>query len=172
MIFLILLTTLLFSGSPAALSDDSGTFDDTFHVTSDVMVSQQDMAFVEFTGNVVVTRQKEVINADSIKIFIHKKEEKKNNQKQTIKKIIASGNVQYISGNRKALSDNAVYTTGDETLVLTGDSPKVITGDSFVSGEKITLFRKNNKIIVESGQKKRVEAFFNPKDKAQLKKNR
>lgn len=133
-------------------------------INADTMISQKETNSVEFSGNVVATDIDSVIHADSIKIFLYTEDEKKKvgkENRQNIKQITASGNVQYISGNRKAFSDKAVYTADDQILVLTGDSPKIITGESFVTGKKITIFKQNSKIIVESGKSKRVEALFN-----------
>ena len=81
-----------------------------------------------------------------------------------VKKIVSTGNVRYIAGEQKAYADKAVYTAKDEILILSGKSPKLTTGSSFVTGKKITLFRLQDKVLVESEDSKRVEAFFNPED--------
>jgi len=98
-----------------------------------------------------------------------KKKRQKENKQGNIKKIIATGNVRYSTGNKKAFSDKAVYTTDNEIIVLTGKSPTVKMGNSFVTGKKITLFKKDSRVIVESGKKRRVEALFNSEDR--IKKN-
>ena len=137
------------------------------NVISDKMIAQKDSSMVEFIGNVKATRTDLVVLADSIKIYFvvdNKNKDKNSNAQTNIKKIVAFGNVKYTDGERKAFADKAVYTANDEILILTGDSPKLITGSSFVTGKKITLFRKQDKVIVESDGKKRVEAFFNPED--------
>jgi len=148
------------------------------HVLSDKMIARQDSSMVEFIGNVKVTREDSVVFADSIKIyFIDENSDKDKNNQSNVKKIVSVGNVIYTSGERKAYADQAVYTTLDEALVLTGKSPKLITGSSFVTGKKITLFKKQDKVIIESDGTKRVEALFNPeyniteKDNAKNNKN-
>jgi lipopolysaccharide export system protein LptA len=134
-----------------------------FHVVSDKMVAQKDTSMVEFIGHVKATSADSVVYADSIKIYFM--DEGKNTEAQNnVKKIISTGNVKYTAGERNAIADKAVYTTRDRVLVLTGTAPKLITGSSFVTGKKITLFRENDKVIVESDGTKRVEAFFNPED--------
>jgi len=137
--------------------------DKTLHVTSDKMVAQKDASMVEFIGNVKATRDNSVIFADSIKIFLHTAETKKEGQTD-LKKIIATGNVKYTAGERKAFADKAVYTTEDGILILTGKAPKLITGKSHVTGKKITLFRNDDRAIVESDGETRVQAIFNPED--------
>jgi len=145
-----------------------------FHVTSDNMISERKAGFVKFSGHARANDANSVIQADSIKIFLYtpqeKKERQKHNKQGNIKKIIASGNVKYNTGNKKAFSDRAVYTTDDEIIVLTGKTPMVKMGNSFVTGKKITLFRKDSRVIVESGKKRRVEALFNSEDR--IKKNK
>ncbi len=144
-------------------SDNKKIADKTLHVISDKMVAQKDTSMVEFIGNVKATREDSIIFADSIKIFIHSAETKKEGQSD-LKKIIATGNVEYTAGERKAFADKAVYTTENEILILTGKSPRLITGDSHVTGKKITLFRNEDRVMVESDGETRVQAVFNPKD--------
>lgn len=135
------------------------------HVVSDKMTAQEKSSMVEFSGNVKAVMEDATLYADSIKIYFFDDQSKRETDAQSsVKQIISSGNVKYISKERKALADKAVYTTKDDILILTGKSPKLITGSSFVTGTKITLFRKDNKIIVESDGEKRVEALFNPED--------
>jgi len=143
-----------------------GTTDIPVHVISDTMVAQRDTSMVEFIGNVKVTREDSILFADSIKIYFAEDNKDKGNDAQSkVKKIVSTGNVRYTAGERKGFADKAIYTTQDEVLVLTGKSPKLITGTSFVTGKKITLYRNQDKVIVESDGTKRVEAFFNPEDK-------
>jgi lipopolysaccharide export system protein LptA len=151
-----------------AISDQQTEPDDPdtetpLHVTSDKMIAHKDTSMVEFIGNVKATREDAVFFADSIKIFIHSPETKKQGQTD-LKQIIATGNVEYTAGERKAFADKAVYTTEDEILILTGKSAKLITGKSHITGNKITLFRNEDRAIVESDGKTRVQAVFNPED--------
>ncbi|MEN8210689.1 MAG: LptA/OstA family protein [Thermodesulfobacteriota bacterium] len=135
------------------------------HVVSDKMTAQEQSSMVEFSGNVKAVLEDATVFADSIKIYFNDDKRKKESADQSsVKEIISTGNVKYISKERKAFADKAVYTTKDEILILTGKSPKLITGSSFVTGTKITLFRKQDKVIVESDGAKRVEALFNPED--------
>jgi lipopolysaccharide export system protein LptA len=145
------------------VNTDKIAADKPLHVTSDKMIARKDTSMVEFIGNVKATREDAVIFADSIKIFIHTAETKKEGQTD-LKQIIATGNVEYTAGERKAFADKAVYTTQDEILILTGETARLITGKSHVTGKKITLFRNEDRAIVESDGKTRVQAIFNPED--------
>ncbi len=137
------------------------------HVVSDKMTATKTSSMVEFTGNVRATRLDAIINADSLKIFFAEKSDKKTGKPDNnIKKIVAQGHVIYTQGKKKAFADKAVYTLDDEILVLTGKTARLTTGPSFVTGKKITLYNKNGKVVVQSDGKTRVEALFNPEDKA------
>jgi lipopolysaccharide export system protein LptA len=149
--------------APETPTADTLAADKPFHVTSDKMIAHKDSAMVEFIGNVKVIREDAVILADAIKIFIHTAETKKQGQTD-LKQITATGNVEYTAGERKAFADKAVYTTQDEILVLTGESARLITGKSHVTGKKITLFRNEDRAIVESDGDTRVQAIFSPED--------
>ncbi len=137
--------------------------DKILNVTSDKMIACKDGSMVEFIGNARATREDSIILADSIKIFFNDSETKEKDQ-SSVKKIISQGNVKYTSGENKAFADKAVYTIDSEILVLTGKSPKLLTGKSHVTGKKITLFRKEDRVLVESDEKTRVQAVFNPED--------
>ena len=133
-------------------------------VISDKMVAQRNEGVVEFSGNVKVTREDGTITSDRLQIHFDESQADTKNQNK-IKKIVAVGNVEFISGARRAVSDKAVYNLDDEILILTGNAPRLWTGKSFVAGKKITLFRKSDQAMVESDGKSRVEAFFDPNDK-------
>jgi lipopolysaccharide export system protein LptA len=135
------------------------------HVLSDRMIAKRDTSMVEFIGDVKATWQDSVLLSDSVQVYFNEQSDKKDDSPQSnIKKIISTGNVRYTSGERKAFADKAVYTAHDDILVLTGESPKLVTGSSFITGKKITLFRQQDKVIVESDGSNRVEALFNPED--------
>ena len=135
-------------------------------VVSDEMVAEQGQSMVEFIGHVKATRDDTVLEADSLKVFFHNSDTQPQDQ-NNVKKIVATGNVSYTAGERKAYADKAIYTTQDEVLILTGNSPKLLTGKSYVTGKKITLFRNEDRVVVESGGKSRVQAFFDAEDRTQ-----
>ncbi len=144
-------------------TDKKELADKTLHVISDKMIAEKGGSMVEFIGNAKATREDSIVFADSIKIYFNNSETKTKNQ-SSVKEIISSGNVRYTSGKNKAFADKAVYTLADEILVLTGKSPKLLTGKSHVTGKKITLFRTEDRVLVESDDKTRVQAIFNPED--------
>lgn len=178
---LLLSGALLIYAAPVSAEEGAGEEKKTekpeapLDVTSDRMVAEKIARLVTFTGNVVAERENSTLNADQVEIYFAESTEKKteenagkeDSQKSKIDKIIATGNVIYTSEKRKAFADKAVYTSEDETLVLTGEAPRLTTENSFIEGEKITLFRKTDRVVVEKGNNRRVNALINPKDTKQ-----
>jgi len=170
LLILILTGSALLAAEPPP--DKTGKKPGNLHVTSDKLIAEQGNSMVEFIGNVRATQDDTVLLADSVKIFIKsEKNDSKNKDPEgkklgegNVDKIIATGHVEYTAGDRKALADKAIYTAHDQRLVLTGNNPKLLTGKSWVAGKKITLFRSQERVIVESDGKKRVQAFFDAQD--------
>ncbi len=159
-----------FLPAPGVYAMEEGLKDQAIRINADTMISRQEANRVEFSGNVVATTENSVIHADQIIIQLYSENEKnkiKEEKKQNVREITAIGNVKYISDQRKAFSDRAVYTTKDKKLVLTGTNPKIMTGENFITGKKIIFFQAEGRIFVESGKEKRVEALFNTSDKTE-----
>ncbi|MCK4469709.1 MAG: hypothetical protein KAU60_15310 [Desulfobacterales bacterium] len=137
------------------------------HITSDRLVADNQAMSAEFIGNVVATRETDVITADRLKIFYKKGVDKKENQaagEEMIEKIVANGNVVIKFDDKVAVAQQAVYTAETGIIVLTGPNSKVTSGNNFISGEKITMYRSDDRMIVEGGKEKRVEAVFYSKE--------
>ena len=80
-----------------------------------------------------------------------------------ILKIIATGQVRISRAQGGlATSEKAVYYEDDEKIVLTG-KPVVRQGNDFVEGDRITIFLKENRSVVESSLGKKVKAIIFPK---------
>ena len=167
--YICLFVSICFSllpGIDSAYSEEKKALDDApIRITSDKMIAEKGSSMVEFIGNVEATREDSILLADSMKVYFVTDKKKKNEAQSNITKIVSTGNVRYTAGERKAFADEAVYTTVDDVLVLKGKAPRLETGTSFVTGKKITLYRKQDKVIVESDGQKRVEALLNPEDK-------
>ena len=75
------------------------------HVVSDKMTAQEKSSMVEFSGNVKAVMEDSTLYADSIKIYFFDDQSKRETDAQSsVKQIISSGNVKYISKERKALA--------------------------------------------------------------------
>ncbi len=133
------------------------------HITSDKLISDNKAGFAEFIGNVKATQDDTVITSDRLKIYYKKNianKEPLSVSEESIHKIVAKGNVEIKFDNRVATAQEAVYNTETMVLVLSGNNSKIIGENDSISGEKITFYRIDGRINVESGNKKRVEAVF------------
>jgi len=163
-IFVCVFFSLLLNINPVYPEEQNGINDSPILITSDKMIGEKGASMVEFIGNVEAKKEDSIILADSMKVYFVTDKKKKNQAQSNITKIVSTGNVRYTAGERKAFADEAVYTTADDVLVLKGSAPRLVTGTSFVTGKKITLYRKQGKVLVESDGQKRVEALLNPED--------
>jgi lipopolysaccharide export system protein LptA len=135
----------------------------TIHIISDLLTTDNEKGFVEFSGNVQATQGTTMIISDRLKVYY--KEDADTAQKISggegaVEKIVASGNVKINFDDKQAVSNEAEYMTETQILVLSGPDSKVTTANEFISGAKITLFRSDGRIKVEGGKGKRVEAVF------------
>lgn len=162
LILLFLLTQVSFAAQENKTADKKQPPAD-LKITSDKMVASKDPSIVEFMGKVKAVRADSVLLADSVKVFFHTSETKKQGQ-SSVKRILATGNVEYTDGERKAFSDQADYDTAEEILILTGEQARLLTGKSWITGKKITLLKAQNRVVVESTEETRVEAFFDAED--------
>lgn len=136
------------------------------HISANTLMVDGEGKYGEFTGNVRVTQGSTVITSDRLKIFYKAAQGKKNaSGEDAIEKIIAEGHVRITFDDKVAETDQAVYTTADQVLILSGANSKVTTGNDSISGAKITLFRADGRIKVESSSDKPVEAVFYPDEK-------
>lgn len=137
--------------------------DETIRITSEKLISNSEARWAEFIGNVKAVQGNNIITADSLKIFYTGSMKKGQNATpggESIKEIVATGNVKIHFDNRVAVTQRAVYTTEDRVLVLSGSSSKISSGKDSIAGEKITLFRAEDRIVVEGGSEKQVEAVL------------
>jgi lipopolysaccharide export system protein LptA len=74
---------------------------------------------------------------------------------QRIKEIVAEGNVEITSENRRATSRRAVFNEDARTVVLRGDA--VLREDANqVSGETVTVYIDEDRVVVEGGPDRKV----------------
>ncbi|RPH47583.1 MAG: hypothetical protein EHM85_19510 [Desulfobacteraceae bacterium] len=133
------------------------------HITADRLIAEGNSNNAEFIGNVRAVQETTVITSERLKIF-YKKDSSgiKDNSKgeESIKEIIATGNVKILFDDKIAETQQAVYAAETRVLVLNGPDSKVTSGKNIISGSKITFFRDDGRVKVEGSGNRRVEAFF------------
>ena len=137
------------------------------HITADKLISETKAQTAEFIGNVNATQGGTTITGDRLKIYYKKGLGEKNDQtgKESIKKIVASGNVTIRMDDKVAVTEQAVYISETDMLILTGPNSKITSENNSVSGDKITLFRKDDRMIIDGSSGERVEAVLYSTDK-------
>ena len=119
---------------------------------------------VTFTGDVNAQKDDVVIDCQKMLIYYENLPAQNDTAEvQTrINKIVAIGQVTI---NRAqggmATAEKAVYYQRDEKVVLTG-KPVVRQGNDFVEGDRVTIFLKENRSVVESSEDKKVRAIIFP----------
>jgi lipopolysaccharide transport protein LptA len=163
---------LLLAGTQDAAAAPE-TFDpnDTNHennpirITADKLVATADAAEIEFIGNVKTIWEDAVITSDRLKIIYDPdaiKKRNRGNQKETIKKIIATGHVKIVTDDTIAETDRAEYTIKSKILVLRGDQSRVSQKGHSITATKFTLYRSEGKLSVESKGENRIRAIVQP----------
>ncbi len=164
LLYAVLTTHFLYADDKSSdIQTQNGKKNEGIHITSDNLISNNTDDYYEFFGNVRATQGETVITGDSLKIYYKKDLDTNKNliaDEDSIKKIVVNGNVKIIFDNKIAITKNAVYTTETMILILSGPDSKIISGKDSISGEKITLYRADGHITVESGKENRVEAMF------------
>lgn len=122
---------------------------------------------VTFRGSVHATRDDFEIDCDQmlVRYDASSKASGEDMAGARIKEIVATGRVviRRVQGG-VATAERAVFFQGDEKVVLTG-KPVVKQGNDLVEGEKITIFLKENRSVVEGSQDSQVRAVIYPRNK-------
>jgi lipopolysaccharide export system protein LptA len=142
---------------------DKGDENRSIQIKSDSLVAYNEASYAEFSGNVSAVQGTTLITSDKLRIYYSKASENKGKietGEESIKKIVASGNVVIQSENRTAHTGMAEYTPASKVVVLSGPGSKVSSGNNYVSGEKITFYVNDDRVIVERSKEKQVEAVF------------
>lgn len=139
---LIIVSLFLMAAAPDPFSLEKGKREPIV-VTSDRMEADELGNTVTFLSN--VTLKKEMLTLTSDQLIVYYDAATKG-----VREIEAQGNVVVRQEGRVALADTAVYHSNEEKLVLTGN-PRIIENENQLGGERITLFMRSDRSIVESG---------------------
>lgn len=172
-VVLPLLLLLATAASPAAqerrpLTTPLNT-SEKINITADTLEADNKERRFVFRGNVKVVQGDTVVTADALAIHYGGNQaaaqDKVAPESGSIEKIEATGNVVILFDGRTAKTDKAVYRSDQEILQLIGEKSTVADGPNRIVGSKITLYRNEDRIKVESSSKNpadRVTATFFP----------
>ena len=130
------------------------------HIESDLMEAMDKSGIVVFTGHVKATRGDLIIHSDRLEVF-YEKRKKGGETKKAVKKIVTTGQVRIIQGERVGTGEQAIYDKPAEKITITG-AAQVLEGPNRVSGERIIFFINEDRSVVEGSNETKVEAVVYP----------
>ncbi|HEX9113819.1 MAG TPA: LptA/OstA family protein [Nitrospirota bacterium] len=113
-------------------------------ITSNRMEAEKLGEKVTFSGNVELKKEGMTVTSDQMVVFYDP-------GSKNIREIVARGNVVVRKEGRIALANLATYSLREEKIVLTGDA-RIIENENQVGGEKIILFMRDDRSVVEGGK--------------------
>lgn len=136
------------------------------HIEADRMVSLKEENAVLFTGRVDARQERMTIRSAEMRVYYYSGEEKSRlgeNEERSLKKLIATGNVEVQNEGMTGTGDRMEYYEAERKMILIGNS-KVWQDNNLITGHTVVVFLDQGKSIVERGEKKgeRVKAFFYP----------
>ncbi|MCP3953644.1 MAG: lipopolysaccharide transport periplasmic protein LptA [Desulfobacterales bacterium] len=141
--------------------------DQKIRITADRLVANTKTGRATFSGNVRATQGSTVITSDNLEVRYDQngKSGAAAESESSIEAIISTGNVVILFDDKIATTDKAVYHSQTGIFTLTGKGTRVTSGDNAITGEKITVDRKSDRMTVEGGESSRVNALiFTGKD--------
>jgi len=137
-------------------------------IKSEKLVADLNEYKAEFSGNVKVTQGDTNLSADTLSIYRHQNVKNQDDtliNTQSIKKIIAQGNVRINFGETAASAERAEYLTETDELLLSGKNATVTRGKHSISGTKLRFYRSEGRIMVDGNAGKQVKAIFSSDQK-------
>jgi lipopolysaccharide export system protein LptA len=155
------------------------------HIDSDSLELDYKSSNVTYRGHVQVTQGDVTLTSDQLSITYDPSAVKQNDQPAVksndqpaagaapkpktgagsdadkIKEIVAEGNVKIRQGTRLAEGRRAVFDQAKQTVVLS-DGAVLHDGPNQVAGERVIVYLKEDRSVVESGSNSRVKAVLYP----------
>ncbi len=112
-------------------------------ITSDKLEFDYKEFIALFDGHVVVTDPEFTLKADKMLVFFENTNE--------VKRVDAVGNVFLKSGDMTAVCGKATYTSKNGQVLIQNDDPVVTKGENRITGEKMSIWLKEQRVVVETG---------------------
>jgi len=139
----ILAVLLVFAGTSSAARPEKREREPLV-ITSTRMEADKLGDKVTFLGAVTLKKEGMTLTSDSMIVFYDV-------GTKAIREIEAYGNVVVRKEGRTAFSNKASYYSDEEKVILTGDA-RIIENENQLGGEKITLFMRDDRSIIEGGK--------------------
>lgn len=164
---IMLLAPFIWAGEQPAPGDKEPT-EKQIEIIADQFTTNNEEKYMDFTGDVRASQGNFVITSERLRIYYKANPDSTKTQtgnQESIKQIVASGDVKISSEKYNAEADLVEYDLDSTVLVLKGEDSKIKSGKNLITGSIITVNRKNGQIKVERGPEKRVKALFYSKEK-------
>ncbi len=136
-------------------------------IHSDTLEVDQEKKLIVFQGKVKAKKDDMVVDCQKMFVYYtgNPVQNKSGGNSGRIEKIIALGDVVINSSQQGiARAGKAVFYQKEDKVELT-ESPFIQQGPDSVSGQKIIIFLKDNRSIIQGGETERVKATIFPRDK-------
>lgn len=127
--------------APSGTTDDVQVVGDLTVVTSDKLTYDGSKGFALFENNVVVSDPHLKLKSDKLTITFEGRSQ--------VKSILAEGRVVISQEDKRGWAQRASYDVVTGKIVLEGD-PRVMRGKDMLIGDRITFWRDENRVLVES----------------------
>lgn len=151
----LLAAVAVFAPGPSARAQGASDATDLTVITSDKLTFDYQKRFALFEGNVVVVDPQMKLYADKMTVLF--------TATNSVSEIKAEGRVYIAQDDKQARSDTGVYNVEQGVIILTG-KPQVTRGKDILSGDRITFWRDQNKMLVEP----RARLVIHPQDGASV----
>lgn len=128
-------------------------------IVSDTMEGFDKEKMVVFKGSVVARQDDLYIFSDVVETFL-------NEESNEISKAYAKGSVKIVKQDRTATAQEAFFDNIKREIILKGDVV-VFQGQDKITGNVITYYINEDKVVVEGDPEKRARAILTPKPKNQ-----
>ena len=141
-------------------------------ITADRLEADQETRLILFSGQVKAQKGETVLYCDELRVYYQpspaapattaeapRQELLGGLGGEKIDRIEARGRVRFVHEDRVATGEQAVYYQERGEIILTGN-PKVWQGDNTLTGERIIVTTRENRVRVESSPQRRVEAYL------------
>jgi len=167
LLFALVCTGLPHRQCPAQQKEPSGgiSSEKPIIIHSDTLMFDQQQRIITFEGKVTARSNDVVVDCKKMIVYLNENSSSSSSMDSgRIEKIIALGDVVI---NRPdggiARAGKAVFYQDEEKVVLT-ENPSVQQGPDLAEGERIVMYLKENRSIIEGSAAKRVKATLFPKE--------
>ncbi|WP_224963267.1 lipopolysaccharide transport periplasmic protein LptA [Geomonas subterranea] len=145
---------LLLALATAGNAAQGGANKEPLKIKSDTLNTDNEKKTATFEGKVVARQGDMTLYTDRLVVSY-------SGPNNEVSQVEAFGSVRIVQEERQATGAHGVYDPKLARIVLDGN-PKVVSGEDVVTGRIITYYVNEQKSVVTSGPKERVEAVIHP----------